>query len=354
MSFDVASKSTWIWKPRYSIVRCMKRSGWGYIWKAVYLSSGQSSGRFPMVHLFGTTLSAVFWYSQLPQTVQFQLLLTLVMCPGDPDVQKPAAARSPCGATVDGFPTSARQASQGSMSVSNASFPRFPSMSAIFSSCRSYCRSLTCGDDTLFADRRRVIFVMLEPVRPLYFLGRMPAWEHGLTLCQGSALVLIVLISGGNEARCSFSVTNFDGRDNGRVRHEDSRVALLYFRHRATCLEAMAKQLTPLLDSAVFLEHFRRDVTPMRSSKNYEPGHRGLLRDHRGILVCPRSTFWMPSVPRAFLIADQAKTAFALPWTGVRMPDQESACAGQEPGGHIRHGLFAISCEKTAKRLALP
>jgi hypothetical protein len=44
----------------------------------------QSNGRSPIVHSFGGSPSAVFWYSQLPQTVQFQLLLIFVMWPGDP------------------------------------------------------------------------------------------------------------------------------------------------------------------------------------------------------------------------------------------------------------------------------
>jgi hypothetical protein len=44
--------------------------------------AGQSAGRSPIAHSFGGSPSAVFWYLQLPQTVQFQLLLTFVMLPG--------------------------------------------------------------------------------------------------------------------------------------------------------------------------------------------------------------------------------------------------------------------------------
>jgi hypothetical protein len=64
----------------------------------------------------------VFWYIQLPQTVQFQLLLTLVMLPGGPNALIPEAARSPCGDTLDGFPTSSRQALQGCIYVSDELF----------------------------------------------------------------------------------------------------------------------------------------------------------------------------------------------------------------------------------------
>jgi hypothetical protein len=55
----------------------------------------------------------VFWYIQLPQTVQFHLLLTFAMLPGGPNALTPETARSPCGGTLDGFPTWSRQASQG-------------------------------------------------------------------------------------------------------------------------------------------------------------------------------------------------------------------------------------------------
>jgi hypothetical protein len=84
----------------------------------VYVLSDQPSGRSPMAHRFGGSASAVFWYIQLPQTVQFQLLLIFVMLAGGPYALAPEGARSPCGGTLDGFPTSARQASQGRMSVS--------------------------------------------------------------------------------------------------------------------------------------------------------------------------------------------------------------------------------------------
>jgi len=77
------------------------------------VSLHQSAGRSPIAHSFGGSPSAVFWYIQLPQTVQFQLLLTFVMFPGGPNAPTPEAARSPCGGTLDGFPTSSRQASQG-------------------------------------------------------------------------------------------------------------------------------------------------------------------------------------------------------------------------------------------------
>jgi hypothetical protein len=61
----------------------------------------------------GGSPTAVFWCIQLPQTVQFHLLLTFVMLPGGPNALTPETARSPCGGTLDGFPTSSRQASQG-------------------------------------------------------------------------------------------------------------------------------------------------------------------------------------------------------------------------------------------------
>jgi hypothetical protein len=50
--------------------------------------------------------------------VQFQLLLTFVMLPGGPNALTPEAARSPCGGTPAGFPTSSRQASQGCIYMS--------------------------------------------------------------------------------------------------------------------------------------------------------------------------------------------------------------------------------------------
>ncbi|WP_166656320.1 hypothetical protein [Paraburkholderia sp. BL10I2N1] len=84
--------------------------------------AGQSAGRPPIVHSFGGSPSAVFWYSQLPQTVQFQLLLTFVIWLGGPNALAPAAARSPCGGTLDGLPTSSRQASHGCTSVSHELF----------------------------------------------------------------------------------------------------------------------------------------------------------------------------------------------------------------------------------------
>lgn len=60
----------------------------------------------------------MFWYNQLPQTVQFQLLLIIfVILPYEPNVLAPYAARSPSGGALDGFLT-ARQASQGCMFVS--------------------------------------------------------------------------------------------------------------------------------------------------------------------------------------------------------------------------------------------
>jgi hypothetical protein len=85
---------------------------------SAYFLSGQSGGSFPIAHSLGGSPSAVFWYNQLPQTVQFQLLLIFVILPCEPNVLTPVAARSPCGGTLDGFPTSARQASQGCMFVS--------------------------------------------------------------------------------------------------------------------------------------------------------------------------------------------------------------------------------------------
>ena len=81
--------------------------------------AGQSAGRSPIAHSFGGSPSAVFWYIQLPQTVQFHLLLTFVMLPGGPTALTPEAARWACGGTLDGFPTSSRQASQGCIYVAN-------------------------------------------------------------------------------------------------------------------------------------------------------------------------------------------------------------------------------------------
>lgn len=84
-----------------------------------YFLSGQSAISLPITHWLGGTPSAVLPDNQLPQTVQFQLLLILVIFAGRPTVLTPDAARSPCGGMVDGFPTSARQASQGCMFVSD-------------------------------------------------------------------------------------------------------------------------------------------------------------------------------------------------------------------------------------------
>jgi hypothetical protein len=64
----------------------------------------------------------VFWYSQLPQIVQFQLLLIFFMLLGGSVALTPEAARSPCGGTLDGFPTSSRQALQGCTTVSTELF----------------------------------------------------------------------------------------------------------------------------------------------------------------------------------------------------------------------------------------
>jgi hypothetical protein len=83
--------------------------------------AGQSAGRSPIAHSFGGSPSAVFWYIQLPQTVQFRLL-TFVMLPGGPNALTPEAARSPCGGTLDGFPTRSRQASEGYIWVSHKLF----------------------------------------------------------------------------------------------------------------------------------------------------------------------------------------------------------------------------------------
>jgi hypothetical protein len=58
----------------------------------------------------------------LPQTVQFQLWLTFVMLFGGPNALTPEAARSPCGGTLDGFPTNSRQALQGCIAVSKELF----------------------------------------------------------------------------------------------------------------------------------------------------------------------------------------------------------------------------------------
>jgi hypothetical protein len=66
--------------------------------------------------------SAVFWYSQLPQTVQFQLLLIFVAWLGGPIALTPESARSPCGGTLDGFPTNLRQALQGCITASKDLF----------------------------------------------------------------------------------------------------------------------------------------------------------------------------------------------------------------------------------------
>jgi hypothetical protein len=72
--------------------------------------------------------SAVFWYSQLPQTVQFQLLLIFVMWLGGPIALTPEAARSPCGGTLDGLPTNSRQALQGCIAVSDNLIRRVKSL----------------------------------------------------------------------------------------------------------------------------------------------------------------------------------------------------------------------------------
>jgi hypothetical protein len=64
----------------------------------------------------------VFWYNQFPQTVQFQLFLVLDILPSELPALTSDAARSPCGGMLDGFPTIARQASQGCMFVSDALF----------------------------------------------------------------------------------------------------------------------------------------------------------------------------------------------------------------------------------------
>ena len=86
---------------------------------SAYFLSGQSGDFSPIAHSLGGSPSAVFWYNQLPQTVQFQLLLIIfVILPYEPNVMAPDAARSPSGGALDGFPTSARQASQGCMFVS--------------------------------------------------------------------------------------------------------------------------------------------------------------------------------------------------------------------------------------------
>jgi hypothetical protein len=54
--------------------------------------------------------------------VQFQLWLTFVMLFGGPNALTPEAARSPCGGTLDGFPTNSRQALQGCIAVSKQLF----------------------------------------------------------------------------------------------------------------------------------------------------------------------------------------------------------------------------------------
>nr|WP_132451678.1 hypothetical protein [Paraburkholderia sp. BL8N3] len=87
-------------------------------------------------------------------------------------------------------------------------------------------------------------------------------------------MILVALIGRWSKAHWTLPITNFDGRDNGCVRHEDSRVVFLYFRHRAARIEALAKKLTPLLASTVLLEYFRRNLAPMSASQNYEPSHR--------------------------------------------------------------------------------
>src|SRR5258708_24904066 len=81
-------------------------------------SSDQSDGRSPIPHSFGGPPSAVFWYSQLPQIVQFQLLLIFFMLLGGSVALTPEAARSPCGGTLVGFSTISRQALQGLTTVS--------------------------------------------------------------------------------------------------------------------------------------------------------------------------------------------------------------------------------------------
>ena len=54
--------------------------------------------------------------------MQFQLWLTFVMLFGGPNALTPEAARSPCGGTLDGFPTNSRQALQGCIAVSKELF----------------------------------------------------------------------------------------------------------------------------------------------------------------------------------------------------------------------------------------
>jgi hypothetical protein len=79
--------------------------------------------------------SAVFWYSQLPQTVQFQLLLIFVVWPDGPIALTPEGARSPCGETLDGLPANSRQALQGCITVSNDAYAEFSSHHWIAQRC---------------------------------------------------------------------------------------------------------------------------------------------------------------------------------------------------------------------------
>jgi hypothetical protein len=72
-----------------------------------------------VIHLSGGSPCAEFWSSRQPQTVQHQLMLSLVILSDVLQTLMLDALRSPCGPVLAGCPISSRQALQGCITVSS-------------------------------------------------------------------------------------------------------------------------------------------------------------------------------------------------------------------------------------------